>query len=113
MAAHIHTTPSGVDASGLSSQRLLRAAGPCRVLTSAEVIALTADAPPIALGPQVDRDRFDATPPNAAARHTRVLRQHDAGGRPRAPQGLVASFRQRRHRRYSRSVLPTHVRVRS
>jgi hypothetical protein len=95
------------------ARRLLRAASPCRVLTTDDILAPVIDAAPIALGPWVDHAEPSQAARPAASRHARVLRQHDAGGSPRASQGLVVGFGQRRHGRFSRSVLPIPVRVRS
>ena len=102
MAFATDSTPS-------PARRLLRAASPCRILTSADILALVGGKDLVA----VERAEPCLAELSGATRHTRVFREHDVGGLPRAPQGLVTDVDLGRHGPFSRSVLPTSVRLRS
>ena len=95
------------------NRRLLRAAGPGHIMTSADIPALVSGKDLVAAETGTDGPTGLPRPLGISARHTRVLRQHDVGRLPRAPQGLVTGVRLSRHGPFSRSVLPTSVRLRS
>ena len=93
--------------------RLLRAAGSCRVLTTDDVLALMEVGPSIGIGARINGPGPVLTVLPDTNRHARVLREYNASVFPSVLKTFVAGIHLRRHRRFSRSVQLTPVRLRS